>query len=370
MGDTLESQGQGPRITHAWLIDDRRIELYWSDQVFRADDERNFRETLDGRELALVHWRRDMPWDAGCVYQKETGCTTLALVEPVDVESAERMAVEVTGEVRDYLDQPAAYGVAVPLEYRPHYTSFLATRDGIRVKGSKVVQAYSLDLAGKIIDVMLEKIPQVAEKLVERGVEVAVYGLKYDAYDVPEHRMGYVLASRPVEGFGADAEIPVTSVSEANLIRLRSGRYATRYPNEMVLVHEFAHAIHLAGINFLDDRTLADRVRATYEHACEHGLWPSSYAISNYEEYFATLSTVWFNVMEEGIDGKWDGIRGPVNTREELAEYDPDAYALMAAVYPEKSLPYPWRFTKDDFDVHGRPRVYNLGTTFDWEFIR
>ena len=65
-----------------------------------------------------------------------------------------------------------------------------------------------------------------------------------------------------------------------------------------------------------------------------------------------------------------DGIRGPVNTREELAEYDPDAYALMAAVYPGKSLPYPWRFTKDDFDVHGRPRVYNLGTTFDWEFIR
>ena len=159
------------------------------------------------------------------------------------------------------------------------------------------------------------------------------------------------------------------SISEANLIRLQSGRYATRYPHEMILVHEFGHTVHLVGINFLDDQSTADQVRAAYAHAVEAGLWPSSYAISNYEEYFATLSTVWFNVMEEGIDGRWDGIRGPVNTRDELLEYDPMGYELMASVYPEKSLPRPWRFNKDDYDIEGRPRVYDLDTKFDWDFI-
>lgn len=358
-----------PEIEHAYLIDDRRIELYWNTQVFHADDERYFEVSLDGVAQPLVHWTRDMPWDYGTVYQKETYCTTLCLTEPIDTALASRMTVRVVSEVRDLLDRATDYQRVYTLEYRPHYTSFRTTRDGIRIKGSKVIQSYTLDVAAKIIDIMLAKRPDVARKLVERGAEIAVYGLKYDAYDVPEHRMGYMLATRPVEGFGGEADNPVGSISEANVIRLRSGRYATRYPHEMILVHEFAHTFHLVGLNFLEDQTDADAVRAAYAHAVEAGKWGNSYAISNYEEYFATLSTIWFNVMAEGIDGTWDGIRGPVNTREELEEYDPEGYALMARVYPEKSLPYPWRFNKDAYDITGRPRSYDLDVKFDWDFI-
>jgi hypothetical protein len=181
--------------------------------------------------------------------------------------------------------------------------------------------------------------------------------------------MGYWLATRHVAGYGGDADVATTSISEANLIRLRSGRYATSYPHEMVLVHEFGHAVHLVGINFLEDQTLAEQVRATYRHALDKGLWHDSYAISNYEEYFATLSTIWFDAMQEGVDGRWDGIRGPVNTREELAEYDPLGYELMAAVYPAKSLPRPWRWNQDNYDIDGNPRNYDLDTKFDWDFI-
>lgn len=358
-----------PEIVDAWLIDDRRIELYWNTQVFHADDESYFSVTRDGVELPLFHWTRDMDWDYGTVYQKETYCTTIALVDPVDVNDAGSMKVRVTREVRDLMDRPVDYNRSYTLEYRPHYTSFATTRDGILVKGSKVIQPYTMGTAVKIIDTMLEKRPDIAAKLVERGAELAVFGLKYDAYDVPEHRLGYRLATRPVEGFGGEANNPMSSISEANLIRLRSGRYATQYPHEMILVHEFGHAIHLVGINFLEDQTTAEEIRAAYAHAKEKGLWPNSYAISNYEEYFATLSTVWFNVMQEGIDGRWDGIRGPVNTRDELEEYDPEGYRLMASVYPDKSLPRPWRFNKDNYDIHGRPRVYDLDTKFDWEFI-
>ncbi len=42
--------------------------------------------------------------------------------------------------------------------------------------------------------------------------------------------------------------------------------------------------------------------------------------------------------MQEGVDGRWDGIRGPVNTREELKVYDPEGYELMKHIYPEKTL--------------------------------
>ncbi|AEB06223.1 hypothetical protein Corgl_0095 [Coriobacterium glomerans PW2] len=367
--DTKVDRSPAPEIACARLIDERRIELCWSTQVRRADDERNFSVMRDGEELELVHWTADMGWDYGCVYQKETCCTTLALLAPVDVADAAQISVRVRGEVCDLLARPADCTRRYNLEYQPHYTTNRSTRDGIKIKGSKVIQSYTLEIAAQIIDLMLEKRCDIASKLKERGAEVAVYGLKYDAYDVPEHRMGYLMATRPVEGFGGEAENAISSISEANLIRLRTGRYATRYPNEMILVHEFGHAIHLVGINFLEDQTCADQVRSAYRGACERNLWPDSYAISNYEEYFATLSTVWFDAMQEGIDGTWDGIRGPVNTRDELEQYDPSGYELMKSIYPEKSLPRPWRFGKDDYDINGRPRVYDLDTKFDWEFI-
>ena len=59
------------------LIDDRRIELWWSRQMRGADDVRSFSVTLDGRDLGLVHWMPDMPWSHGTLYQKERIRTTI-----------------------------------------------------------------------------------------------------------------------------------------------------------------------------------------------------------------------------------------------------------------------------------------------------
>ena len=138
-----------------------------------------------------------------------------------------------------------------------------------------------------------------------------------------------------------------------------------------VAAHECGHAIHLVGMNGLKDQTLADMIRKAYQHASDNGLWPDTYAISNYEEYFATLSTVWFNVMQEGVDGRWDGIRGPVNTREELKVYDPEGYELMKHIYPEKTLPEPWHYNVNIYDIDGKPyKSYDENMKFNWDFIQ
>ena len=229
-------------------------------------------------------------------------------------------------------------------------------------------------MAAAIVDRMLLKIPDVTQALLRRGAQVAVYGLKECAYDIPEHRMGYCLATRHVEGFGGDSKNTISSISEANVMRLRSGRYATQYPHEMILVHEFGHAVHLVGIDGLADHTLSDRIKACYRHAKDAGLWHDTYAISNHEEYFATMGTIWFNVMQEGVDGRWDGIRGPVNTRAELKEYDPQAFALMQELYSAQALPAPWDRNTDSFAIDGSPRRamqgYDIQEKFDWDFIR
>nr|WP_314462974.1 hypothetical protein [uncultured Clostridium sp.] len=352
------------------LIDNRRIELYWNSQMRQADNEQDFAVKYRGEIQELVHWTSDMTWDYGTVYQKESMRTTLALVYPIDIACAKELTVQVVGKLTDLMDCPVDNDRIYQAVYEPYYTSYEKGRAGIIVKAGKSVQTNTIKLALSIIDLMLEKIPEVNAELVRKGAEVAIFGLKENAYDIPEHRMGYLLAIRHVAGYGGEMENPMSSISEANVIRLRSGRYATSYPHEMVLIHEFGHSIHLVGINGLQDRTLAGRIEVVYQQARNSGLWKDTYAISNYEEYFATLGTVWFNVMQEGVDGRWDGIRWPVNTREELRIYDPDGYELMKSIYSEKSLPEPWNYNEDVYGIDGKPKTYDIGIKFDWDFIK
>lgn len=88
-------------IDRCILIDDRRIELWWSRQMRGADDVRSFSVMLDDRELALVNWVPGMPWSHGTLYQKERIRTTISLSEPVDAARAADLRVHVTGDVCD-----------------------------------------------------------------------------------------------------------------------------------------------------------------------------------------------------------------------------------------------------------------------------
>ena len=152
------------------------------------------------------------------------------------------------------------------------------------------------------------------------------------------------------------ADLPVTSISERNLLRITEGPHATRYLNEFIMAHEFGHAVHLIGLNYLPDRTKANELLSAYENARRLGRWPNTYLIGNYEEYFATLTTVWFNVMAESADGTWDGVRGPVNKRDELKEYDPEAYAFFESIYPREGFAGRWSETPRLFYPDGSRR--------------
>lgn len=89
------------------LIDDRRIEIYWGEQMRRADNENDYLVKYKGEVQELVHWTSDMTWDYGTVYQKESMRTTLSLVHPVDPECAGEVTVQVVGKLTDVKDRPA-----------------------------------------------------------------------------------------------------------------------------------------------------------------------------------------------------------------------------------------------------------------------
>lgn len=346
---TVKMSDRMPVIEKAVLIDERRIELYWNMQMREADHEKNFRVYYAGEERKLVHWTLEDDWGYGTVYQKERLRTTLCMEEPVDVNCVDQLKIRVLDTVTDLMDIPVEQEKSWSVVYEPYYTQEITGEMGVKVRAGNKVKEDSLKHASEMVDIMLKKIPQVAQELQKRNVFLAVFALGENAYDIPEHRMGYLMATRGVEGFGGD----IASVSESNVIRLRYGRNATAYRNESILAHEFGHSIHLSGINELEDQSLARRVVYCYEHALSEGLFPNTYAISNCEEYFATLCTIWFNVMQEGTDGTWDGVRGPVNTRAELAEYDPEGYELMSTIFEDILFPEPWDINRDAYAIDG-----------------
>ncbi len=342
-----------PVLTKVSLITEMHVEFHWDQEIaLNGGVTGCYHVYYKGEELPLYERVDSDEWNVGTVYEPKKKRATVSLKTPVTKEmipdltasvekTANALGVEPDGEQR------------YQVEWEPYYTKISHPSCGIPIKSCDAVRDETHAAAGKILDLMLQKLPDAAAKMAEYHAELAIYPIGQDAYDIPEHRVGFLYMHRPVEGYGGVVENPVNSISEVNVLRILEGEFTTRYREELILAHEFAHGIHLIGIEHLADRTLAERFRAVYAHAKEAGKWPNTYAISNYEEYFATLTTVWFNVMEEGVGGTWDGVRGPVNTREELYRYDREAYDFFHDIYPEDFFPAPWNVTKNLYDIDG-----------------
>lgn len=220
---------------------------------------------------------------------------------------------------------------------------FYTSETGIVVKASDNVQPDSLAAAADQIDHMLGKTENgIAARMAEYGASMALYGPDENAYFIPEHRSAWDPDMYEVEGYGGNEyNGGVSSIAEKNVIRVLGGENQTGYRNENILVHEFGHSVKSLGMDLLEDQSLHDEFMALYNSRRALGMWPNTYAISNADEFFATMCTIWFSVMEESPD--WtDGVRGPVNTREDLLKYDPETYAFFDKIFPEDFLDDPW----------------------------
>lgn len=341
------------------LLDNHRLELYWNNEISGAENVDNYKVTNGNKAFHLHVWKEPEEWDKGCLYEKERKRTTLYLEECIYPYHLCDLTITFSEEIKDLFDHPVKRNLECRKEYKPFYEKYTISQNGIVIKSSRNVSDEAHAIASKAADHMLEKIPDVAAVMRRFHAEIAIYGLDEYVYDIPEHRYGYNVLHRPVEGFGGVSDLPVTSVSECNLLRCTEGKHATRYINEFIMAHEFGHAVHLIGINYCRDQKLAEKLLTCYKNACDAGRWPKTYAIGNYEEYFATLTSMWFGVMAESADGTWDGVRGPVNTRKEMQIYDPEAYDFFAEIYPEEGFGGKWEHTPNLFNIDGTRRNQN-----------
>lgn len=205
---------------------------------------------------------------------------------------------------------------------------------GLPVLGSAAVDDHALAEAAYLIRRVIGHRPEVLAALARDRVRFVVMATTELTTDVPEHAD---LApkdywDRRARGLGATRERPAVSCGEENLLGLEGDPYTA----ENILIHEFAHAIHLVGLARVD-RTFDRRLRAAYERARAAGLWSGTYAMENHKEYWAEATQSWFDCNRQD-----DAEHGPVDTYDELLAYDPEVAALLAEVYG----PVPWRYRK------------------------
>jgi hypothetical protein len=214
---------------------------------------------------------------------------------------------------------------------------------GFPIVASAKVSPYALKEAAYLVDLMLAKRPDVRAAMIKSGARLSILAWNEFTTDQPEWQW---LAKEPVQGFtgisardyrdarargmGGSVNDPFCSCAEENLLGYRGDPYAA----ECILIHEFAHNIHLRGMVNVDP-TFDRRVKTTYDAAIKAGLWKGKYAGVNHHEYFAEGVQSWFDNNRVN-----DHDHNHVHLRSQLIEYDPGLAALCREVFGDTELKY------------------------------
>ena len=211
------------------------------------------------------------------------------------------------------------------------YTKYISA-DGYPIVASEKVNDYALKEAAYLVNLMLAKRPDVRAAMVKSGSRLCIIAHHEFTTDLPEwSRMkpkDYWDAR--ARGTGGSADDPLCSCGEENLLAYPGDPYAA----ECILIHEFAHNIHLRGMVNVDP-TFDPRVKAAYNDAMKAGLWKGKYASVNHHEYFAEGVQSWFDNNRVN-----DHDHNHVHLRSQLLEYDPGLAALCREVFGDTELKY------------------------------
>ncbi|KAL1523259.1 hypothetical protein AB1Y20_018209 [Prymnesium parvum] len=208
---------------------------------------------------------------------------------------------------------------------------------GLPLRAHACVSDGAMCVAADRLSRMLRQLPdEVLSRLSRRGASFHIIGLCQGTSDLPEHAHmkgvdgGYtgekgVTLDMRARGMGGVH----SSCGEENLLDLDAD---PRYGGSDILVHEFAHCVMDVGLPHAVRQAVVD----TYERAVgREGRWKRAdgscaYAGSCAEEYFAELTMWYFGSHGEFVDRV---AAHPTPGPGGLAQYDPDGFALLAAIY-------------------------------------
>ena len=243
------------------------------------------------------------------------------------------LTTSVAADQRSVSTPPAA--VVQHLELDAFYEKYVSC-DGFAIVSSKKVSDAALLEAAYLIDRMLEGREDIRQALIDSKTRFSIMAPDEFTTEIPEHSdlQPKNYWDRRARGLGATPVRPSVSCGEENLLCLRGDPYH----QENILVHEFAHAIHDMGLKNIDDE-FDRKLKAIFDQAMAAGLWKTKYAANNHHEYWAECVQSYY-----GTNRPPDHDHNHVDTRDELREYDPRAFALIDEVFRAN----PWQYERPE----------------------
>ena len=227
----------------------------------------------------------------------------------------------VTNKLPEHLDLPGFYKKSTSV-------------NGFPIVSSGNVSDYALKEAAYLVDQMIGHRQDILDNMIRRNCRLVVMAHNEFTTQVPEYSKMKPAKfwDRRARGLGSSRTDPVASCAEENLLCYPGDPYNT----ESIMIHEFAHVIHLNGIYDVDT-TFDKRLGETYKAAMAKGLWKSKYAANNKAEYWAEGVQSWFNTNRPP-----DHDHNHVDTREELKAYDPGLAKLVEEIFGDSE----WRYKR------------------------
>ena len=207
---------------------------------------------------------------------------------------------------------------------------------GLLVKGSSSIENASLAAASDIVSKMISKRQDIKTRLIANKADIVVIAKSENYCDIPEAQ-----SLREVKTFdgrdfcsicggGGVPGRPITTVCEDNLLKTAKDPY---HGTEDILTHEFAHTMHILGMDAFDKKRVTDiytvaKNRNIFETNAEG---EPTYMMANEQEFFACLSAAWFGVHNP----KSPAISPDLVNRDSIKEKLPEMYEFMKSIYPE-----------------------------------
>ena len=235
---------------------------------------------------------------------------------------------------------PPPRSVRDTFELDPFYQQWVDV-EGFPVVASEKVNPYALKEAAWQIWQMIGHRPDVLQAFVQKRLRFSIIAHNELISEIPEYIYPFPdflsFWARGIGGTGLEVPgHPAVSSSEENILHYPEGGGSYN-----VLIHEFAHAIHLFGLD-TTDLTFDDRLNIAYDRAMAKGLWQGTYASSNRREYWAEGTMAWFYPNGHGSFDRFG------NTRAALKTYDPGLAALLTENYGDTQ----WRYTPPATRTH------------------
>lgn len=239
----------------------------------------------------------------------------------------------------------------------PYYKQILLA-DGLLIVSSDKVPAEGLEEAAYLIDQVLMGRDDLRKAIATAQIRLAIMNIDEFTTDVPEHAKHTPKDwwDRRARGLGARGRRSAMSCGCENLLQYEGDPYS----DESILIHEFAHVIDDVGLAMVDP-AFEEKLKDAYKQAMAAGLWENAYAATNHSEYWAEIVQIWFlcnppHARHDHID---------INTREELKDYDPRAFALLTEVFGDND--YQYEFPKDRQEPgHFENWDFEKAPAFEW----